>query len=352
MPPESPNGDLTSTEAPSVNTPESLPGGPSAPGPAADGKPSGAESSPAAKPGETKPASVYDAVLAALGDKGEASDADAPGGESPPPASAEVQGSTESGDGKTGAGAQPDPEPKASERLRELLAERKQILPRAQQFEQLGQWMRSQGVTQERFTAFMGLAALRGADPAQARQHLLAMAAEIEQELGINELPPDIQQSLDQGRIDEEYARELALTRRGNYARNERQRQIAEQNAIAQQQVHAQREAVERSSAIGMAVTNVERSLEKNGPDYPRIRQYVTDRVKVLLNEGQIPATPEEAVKQFRDAYDTVKRGIVAQQGRRPGITPLDRGDRGGSSMPAPTSAFEAAQRALAATQS
>lgn len=352
MPPASPNGEqAVNPDATSVAAPESLPGGQSESG--ADAKPSGADSSTATNQGEKQPATVYDAVLAVLDDQGKQGTTEAPAGESPAPKAdgqESVQPGNTEGAGPAGDEGGAKPPKDAAVRVRELLAERRDFLPKAQRYDELSTWIREQGLTPQRVQYALQLEAMIANDPVRSLEFLQARIDEINRTIG-TELPADLRDEVERGLLTDERAQELARLRNGGNVRD--QRALERQRAQEQHQ----RETDERNAAnqvvanIAKAVSDAEKSLVATDPDYPHIQKFVKARVRVLLDEST-PSTPEEAVALYRQAVKDVKAEVTAIMPRRQPIDPLRPRQRTGEhANAAPKTPYEAAERALAEAQ-
>jgi len=343
--PASPNGEqdqnsLSTAADSSVTTPDSQPG--TQPSQSTD-----VSAASSAAPGVKEPTSVLEAVTAALQKQGEpaAPGAKTDGGESPPPAG--DKGSQEPGDAKATDGGQ-QPVKDANTRIRELVAETKALAPKAQHFDQLAGYLRSNNVTQQEFVSAIEARILAKVDPAAAIERLNSEIAELTKLIDPEQLPADIQDRLNVGQIDEDTARELARLRKGNEVRVQRTTEFTQE----QQRRESERMVIDLSQKIAQSVTNAEAHLERTDPNYPQIKPYVLAMVQQELDRGQVPQTPEAAVKQLRDCVAKVKKDFG--HGPRPTInTPGRQQDTGGNPAPVqPKSAYEAANLALEAMRS
>jgi hypothetical protein len=112
-------------------------------------------------------------------------------------------------------------------------------------------------------------------------------------------LPPDLQERVDQGLIDDATARELTRTRhQSSQARAELQ--SAQQAATyTQQMTHAQN--------MRNAVDTWEQGIQRRDPDYAQMSGAVRRYAQALLQERGTPRSSQEAVALSQTAYDEVR---------------------------------------------
>lgn len=304
---------------------------------------------------EQKPVSVLEAVKQGMQKERAAAEAQANGAQQgqqdtvqPPKA----DGSGEKKDGQQQAeGEEPKPEslhPKTQHRIRSLVAQTKELTPKAQNWTQLTQWVEQNGLTQQEFEGALELMALLKHNPVEAHKRLQPMLQQTARFVG-EALPDDLQEAVDQGRVSEDAARELAARRAQDDFRRQRETEQAarqrEQQAYEQQQQQVQQAA----QAVGAAVTAWEGEWKQTDPDYARKQPLVSQAVSHLIATRGAPATPEAAVALAKEARERVEEHLRTFLPKpRHQVPPT-----GGSSAraaAAPSNSLEAAKRALSGT--
>lgn len=292
--------------------------------------------------GAQKPKSALDAALKAL-EKSKPAEAAKPkdGEESP----ASEQGKTPEGaetgkpaekDGEKGKGAHKD----AASRLNELLEERKQYLPKAQQYEQLTAWVRESGLNEKEFVNTLVVARLAKQDPVAALKMLRPVVAELEKQAG-EVLPDDLREKMERGLIDEDTALEVSRSRvRASHS----ERRAAEALQREQDGEQTRKEAAQ-IHAIASEATTWEKSWAASDPDYPKLKGLVKTRVQALIIEEGAPASPEQARAQCQKALELVKEDLagVLPQGKPMRVV---TGGTNGTATARPNNALEAARLA------
>lgn len=220
-------------------------------------------------------------------------------------------------------------------RWKEIMAEREALKLRATHYDQISDYMRANGLTNEELAQGFEVMALMKNDPIKAKDVLTSHIEKISHFTG-DILPKDIQYKLDVGEIDEDSARELAKYR----AKNEySSRAIAEQqaNQIAQQEANHQKTMYD-------AVVNWEGIIASKDPEYRNKQALVTDRVKSIMQEIGRPNNPEQAVQFVERAYNEVNQRLGSLAGRTvPTRNPMStNSSSSGSFAPQPRSLKEA----------
>lgn len=317
-------------------------------------------------PAESSTAEVKDdkgdmlsAVKAALEPKAEkTSDSDEPGSETgkEPTADAEKEGAKEG----------TDPEdltedelahlrPKTRKRIDNLLRDRAErdrkiaeIEPKAEQFEKITGFVQEAGLSKDEVND--GFAVMRDLkrEPYKAYQRLKPIMAELANMFGEGELPQDLHQDVQTGRITEQRARELVNARSQSTLAST---QVAE--TARQEQERRAREAQESNvNDVAAAVTEWERSKGKTDPSWklkqPRVMEIVEIEIarRQRTNPNYFP-TKDEALKFSTDALAKVETELKAFAPRPRAINPVT--DAGSTrSVPKPANPVEAAKQALA----
>lgn len=177
-------------------------------------------------------------------------------------------------------------------------------------------------------------------DPKRAVGELRSYIHGIELSLG-ERLSDDLQQQVDDGKITEEAARELQLSR----ARNEQ----LETTVKAERQDRSAQELQNLRSSIASTITDWEKAQAKSDPDYSVKQPMVMDRVTAIVRERGRGFTSVE------DAQAVAKQALDDVNARLKGVMPARNGSirnvPAGGSKPAsaePKTLREAIQRAVA----
>lgn len=236
----------------------------------------------------------------------------------------------------------------ANTRIRELVGVNKQLAPRAKNWDDFAGWVSNNGLTQEDVQEGLELMRLMRQNPAEAAKRMQPMIDYVRQFTG-EALPADVQQMLDEGRIDERAARELAARRTQDSFRQQQDAE-ANQRAREQQELQQRQQQVQRlAQAVNTSVAQWETQWRTSDPDYAKKQPLVSRAISHLIVERGAPTTPQAAVELAKLARQEVEQQLASMLPQQRSVnTPT-----GGSSQPtvtAPRSSLEAAKRGLAAT--
>ncbi|HEY1139936.1 MAG TPA: hypothetical protein VGE88_06985 [Lysobacter sp.] len=171
---------------------------------------------------------------------------------------------------------------------------------KAGQLDEIGKFMATNSLTPDEMAEGMEIMALMKRDPAKALEALRPKLDALEIATGLK-FPKDIQDRVDDGKLDEEGARELTRTRFAAKANEERADTATEQlTQTTAQTLHANMKS---------AVQTWEADLKTRDPDYSQKQSFVIDRTRVLA-QANPPKTPEDAVAIAKQAYDDVNKQI------------------------------------------
>jgi len=228
-------------------------------------------------------------------------------------------------------------------RFRKLIAERNELRPKAEQYDQITGYLKTNGLSADEAAKGFEIMALMKNDPAKAVQALQPYLQNLALATGYT-LPDDIQQRLDDGYLDESDAREMARLR----AENQRSEQRNAYRLEAEQRARAD-EALTNAAA---AVEAWEAKTRSSDPDYDLKADELDDRVKVIMAERRAngysaPLTADEAINIAKTAYDEVTKRNQARFGNKRPIRSASGGKLGGTPTPEPNSLMEAVQNAL-----
>lgn len=228
-------------------------------------------------------------------------------------------------------------------RFRKLIAERNELRPKAEQYDQITGYLKTNGLTADEAAKGFEIMALMKNDPAAAVQALQPYLQNLSLATG-HTLPDDIQQRLDDGYLDEDDAREMARLRAENQRSDQR---------FARMQEAEQRSRYEESqNNAASAVVAWETKTRSNDPDYDLKADELDDRVRVIMAERRAsgndrPLSPDEAVSIAQQAYNEVNKRSQARLGGKRPIRTASGGKLGGTPTPEPNSLMEAVQNAL-----
>jgi len=182
--------------------------------------------------------------------------------------------------------------------------------PDAQQFRQISKFVTDNGLSNDEVGQLFQVGALLKNDPFAAYQAIEPIWNKLQALVG-NVLPPDIQDRLDKGAIDEETARELARARGQTQVRagqdelaQRRQRQADE---AAERQRQSEAQAAQLTEFAG-AVDAYWNTLAARDPDLAEKLDLVEGRVAVLIQREGMPRTKEQAVAMTKKAYEEVSK--------------------------------------------
>lgn len=186
-------------------------------------------------------------------------------------------------------------------RWKEVLSERDSYKTKADQYVQIEKYMEANGLqSQEVAEGFYVMSLIRN-NPIEAYKVLHGHLQKLAPIVGVT-LPKDIEEKVDQGSLDAESARELAQARaRANVLSEQNQKALAAQKAKEEQ--------ARRESTRGAVVT-WENSIRQRDPDYSAKQQFIRDRVRVMLQQGE-PTSPQEAVALVEKAYAEVTEQML-----------------------------------------
>ena len=322
----------------------------SSPGTKSDAKP---ESSPGQA---EKPGSLLDAVKAAIEKPAAASPA-AEGGQSP--------------DGAKGAAGEDQPKDSESdEELPEELTEeelaryhsktRRRILqlkaradeattklrdaePAIQGWNHVVSFMSENGLSGDEANAGFSIMAAMKQDPFRAKELLEPYWNALCQITGAGALPTDLQKAVDEGRIDEPYAREVAANRARTAAADDRTRRVEQRSADdasrQAQAAHTQR--------IQQAVNSWETNWQKSDPDFSVKQQRTLEKIRLgLLSRSVQVNTPEQAVAFAEQCRQEVEKELRQLVPKKTAVAPVSGVAAMTGSQPKPTSMLEAMRQA------
>ena len=180
--------------------------------------------------------------------------------------------------------------------------------------------------------------ALMKADPMAALNALKPYVQSLSQAAGIV-LPQDIQTRVNDGYLDEDAGREMAVLRANE------QRAKAQSAEYAQ----AQKDAMARQHRDSLAhtVTAWEENIRQSDPDFHLKQDELDDRVRVMVSERGQPNSHQDAIAMAKEAYEAVNQRFHSRFADRRPMKTASGGKLGGSPQAEPQSLQEAIANAL-----
>lgn len=305
--------------------------------------------------GEKEPASVFEAAKLALKATAE-SDKKAETSESPTDDGQESAKDTKSAEDEipTAEDMLKDKSipQKTKKRIESLLGERlelsqtvEQLQPQANNWSALQNWVEQNGFAEQEFNNLLGIGALVKTNPVRAELVLQGVLDDLRKQNGTDGLPSDIQDKLDRGLVDEETAKELAMTRRLQNSDARANQRFNEQ----QQQEEVSRQTQQTTVAIQTSIANWEKNWRDNDPDYTKLQPLVMDALRAKISVEGKATTPQGAIEQLKQSLETVKENIrkFVPQPTAKQPPPKNNGGSINNAAPKPKSSFEAAKLSL-----
>lgn len=178
--------------------------------------------------------------------------------------------------------------------------------PKAQRFQEISDFMATNGITSEEASEAFAVMALVKSDPAQALERLRQHVSTIEETLGEGNLPADLKQKVEDGLLDEDTAKEVSKARA--QARFEREQREAYQQA--EQQRTEQQQAQGQQQLVSNALDSWQASMQQKDPDYPIKHGFVKDKLTALIQQHGAPRTAQEANQYADIAYGMVNEEL------------------------------------------
>lgn len=155
-------------------------------------------------------------------------------------------------------------------------------------------------------------------------------------------ISPDLQQRVDDGYLSEDDAKELTKARR--------QAETFQGQAQQERQRAAEREQTEKqgqtTQQILTAINERESQLKSSDPDYALKSPAIRSMIELVLQNGAIPKTADDALKLINDAYERANASFVKAPAPRP-TPPRPSASTPPRGNPAPASTRDAITQAL-----
>ena len=224
-------------------------------------------------------------------------------------------------------------------RFKKLIEERNTYRESAEQYDKITSFLETNNLSAEEAAQGMQIMALMKADPTAALNALKPYVEKLSHAAGYV-LPQDIQSKVDDGYLDEDVGRELAVAR----AQAEQAR-LRNEQLVQDQQLQARRQ-VEHD--IGTTVTEWENNTRASDPDFELKADEIDDRIRVLVAQNGNPSNATDAIAMAKRAYDEVTERYNRRfaQNKRPMRT-ASGGKLSGTPQAEPANLMEAVQAAL-----
>lgn len=318
--------------------------------PSADSSPQDSEAGGLVDQGD-KPRDMLSAVKAALDPKTEDPPASGDEGNPKPESESEKEASKEE-DSEDDDGDLTEDElnrlkPRTQRRIRKLTSQLSEVAPKAEQFDRMIEWIRERELTDQDINLLFNVGAnLRAGKLREAYDQIAPIYQQLQMALG-ETLPPDLQQKVRTGQIDEASARALATTQANSQLAESRARKLEERG---EQERQAQAHAA-RVETLKTAVTDWEQSRRSSDPDWNLKQRRVTELVELAVYRQGLPETAQGAVEMAETALKQVEAEMRQFRPRKPEVKPPP--DAGSSrAEAAPKTLMEAARLGLAKARS
>lgn len=235
---------------------------------------------------------------------------------------------------------------KAQTRIRSLIEARNEAAAVANRAAPIVDFMEKNDIPQQDVDVILDLTArLRHGDFAGFLQGVQPYVNMAMQHTG-QVLPPDLQDQVKKGYVSPQIARELAQTRA--------QQSFGQHQASQVQQRQQQQIVQERATNIRNAITQWEKQVRGQDPDYSLKAEVVRRTAQAFMQERGVPQTVDQALEYVNAAYEEVNGQM---KNFRPAptptrATPSSTASKGGTAPQAePNSMMEAAMLGLQAAR-
>lgn len=293
-----------------------------------------------------KPETLLDAVRNAVSDEEVSAVLTTDTEKSDPEAGKETETETTDSEKKPEEETEPEPIPDDDPRLdkhprfQQLIAERNDLKPRAEQYDLIERFRADNGLSVEEVARGFEIMAAMKNDPVRAAQ-MLGEHMHVLRAFTGEELPRDLAEKVDAGTIAEEDARELASRRAQEVFERERAQRTQAQFAQTQQAQQAQAHA----STLSAAAIAWENSILTRDPDYLSKQPLILDRARSLI-ALEPPANAEAVAKLMDRAHKEVTDHMRKLIPKKPVTTQTSNGQSSNTAKPVPKTLAEAIRNA------
>lgn len=210
----------------------------------------------------------------------------------------------------------------AQARVSELEAAAEGLKGPAEQYASIERFMQANGLGQKEVVDLFKIGALAKSDPEKALEALSPILGDLYARTG-RILPEDLRTDVEEGKITEDRARELARERSAR-AETQRRADAAEERVSTTEKSAAE---TERRTAIEAALETWEQAKRKVDPDFEAKQELIGDRCRALMADQGQPRTAAEArsiVEQaHKDVTERLRKVIPSRPGmKRPPVSP------------------------------
>jgi len=210
----------------------------------------------------------------------------------------------------------------------------------AKQYRDIQSFMQANGLSAEEVAQSLDmLAKMKKGDPTEVYELMKGRMEQMELMVG-KRLPPELQEKVDQGYVDQETAQALY----------QQQAEAERRAAMAQSQLERVTQNDQRAQvqAIANAVSTWEQATKSTDPDFDLKADLVKDRVRAYVAAHGLPKTAEEALKVSKDAYDSVTQTLLKVRGEKAPMRTAVGGKTNGSAAPEPKSLLDVVRQVSA----
>lgn len=222
-------------------------------------------------------------------------------------------------------------------RWKEMVSERDSYRTDADQYKKITTYMQSNGLSQDEVVEGFQVMALMKNNPAEAYKRIKDYADRLAQYAG-EKLPEDIAKRVDDGYIAPEDAKRLAVLEAEKKLREERDAAFAQQREMHTRQ------------SIHSSVVSWEQQMKAKDPDWSAKQEFVTEQVKLMLQNEQ-PSNPEEALALVERAHSIVRERLAKFVPQRRPVTPVSSASSSATAVPQPRSLLEAVRMGAMASR-
>jgi hypothetical protein len=208
----------------------------------------------------------------------------------------------------------------AHPRFRQILSQRNlardevdKLKGPAESYRKIETFLATTGVSNEEMVNLFKVGALIKSDPEGALKELSPLLADLYERTGAF-LPDDLKTDVEEGKITEDRARELAKAR-ASKRESERQAKEATERADT---VVATTEAERQNGVLETTLADWEAGKKGKDPDFAAKEEFIADRCRALIAEKGNPKSPAEMIaildQAHRDVTAALRKALPAKE--------------------------------------
>ena len=214
----------------------------------------------------------------------------------------------------------------------------------AGQYQRIDGFLRNAGIQPAEFVELMQVGALLKNDPEAARQELIRRLIDLDKITG-HALPEDLRKDVEEGRLEEQRARELSIAR----AREARATETAKVATTHARHVEQSTQVERFQGEVVDAVSGWEQRTRASDPDFAAKEELIADRVIALNARLGPPKSAEDAVRRAEQAHKAVTDQLKGMLPPKPEVVRRNPGSHSTSNVAAdPKSMLDVVNIALA----